>query len=65
MTHYIIRNANDAGASPVNRRSAKSAWLAVREMQRGGKTNIVVIDHDGKSITLQELSARATEERGE
>ena len=63
--HYVIKNGEDAGAPVVHRRSAKSAWLAVRELQRKNIIDIVILDHDGRPITPEVLAGRAAEERGE
>jgi hypothetical protein len=62
LDHYLIRNGDDPGAPSINRPTAKTAWFAVREMQRDGAQNIVVFDRDGRVISTEELAARAARE---
>jgi hypothetical protein len=65
MAHHVIRNRQDAGSKPISRKTAKSAWRAVRDFQRRGLNDIEVIDHDGEPLALEELSQRAAVERGD
>jgi hypothetical protein len=65
MDHYLIRHGDDPGAPGINRPTAKSAWFAVRDLQRDGAQNIVVFDRDGGVISAEELAERAAIKKSE
>jgi hypothetical protein len=62
MIHYIIRYRRDAQLEPINCRTAKSAWRAVRDFQHRGLTDLEVTDHDGRPLELDGLFQRAADE---
>lgn len=64
MASYFICD-DDVDSHGVNKHSALSAWLAVRDMQRNGSRNVVILNHDGKAISPEELAFRAAIEKGE
>jgi len=59
---YVIRNADEAGSTPIKRRSAKSAWLAARRLRRQGAWKVAIFDREGNSISIHALAATAADE---
>jgi hypothetical protein len=59
---YVVRNADEAGSTPIKRLSAKSAWLAARRLRRQGARNVAIFDREGNSISIHALAATAADE---